>query len=178
MAFRKEPVRLPGTEQPVLCILMKRFIKAVVRLLALIAAGVIIHLYVISLLPMHGNYMYPAIRDGDLCVVYRLGKIRQNEPVVYTYNGEQRIGRVIAVEGSKVTMSEEGSLMIDGYVPAEEVFYPTMPGKLGNTIEIKKDEWLILNDLRTEQGDSRDMGCIKTSDIKGTILFIFRRRGI
>ena len=157
---------------------MKRLCRAVIRLALVIAAAFAIYTFVLAPVPMHGNNMYPAVRDGDLCLVYRLGKVRQNEVVIYEYNGEQHIGRVAAVAGSTVTMSEEGSFMIDGFVPAEEIFYPTMPGKKGNSIEIGEDEWFILNDFRTEQTDSRDVGCIKTSDIKGTVMFIFRRRGI
>ena len=157
---------------------MKRLIQAIIRLLLIAAFLIAVHIYIAGPFPMHGNNMYPAVRDGDLCIVYRRGSINQSDVVVYEYKGEQRIGRVAAVEGSTVTMTENGAFMIDGYVPAEEVFYPTTPGEMGDTIEIGKDEWFILNDLRTEKGDSRDIGCIKTSDIKGKVLFIFRGRGI
>lgn len=157
---------------------MKRLGKAILRILLLLAAGFIIHTFVVTAVPMHGNYMYPAVRDGDLCIVYRPGTVRQNEAVLYECGGKLRIGRVVAVAGSTVTMSEEGSLMIDGFVPAEEIFYPTVPGEKGDSVEVGEGEWFILNDYRTERGDSRDAGCIKTSDIKGVVVFIFRRRGI
>lgn len=157
---------------------MKRLIKAVLRVFLTAAALFAVHTYAVGIFPMHGNNMYPSIRDGDLCIIYRLGEIGQSDVVIYEYNGEQRIGRVAAVEGSTVTMSDEGSFMIDGYAPAEEVFYPTFPGALGDSIEVGEGEWMIMNDLRTEYGDSRDIGCIKTSDIKGKVLFLFRGRGI
>ena len=142
------------------------------------AAGWVISTYVISLIPMHGNNMYPAIRDGDLCVLYRIGGIRQGDVVIYEYGGEQKLARVAAVEGSTVTMGEDGSFMIDGFVPAEEIFYPTMAGAKGDTVEIQEGEVFLLNDYRTEQGDSRDIGCVKVKDLKGKVLFLFRRRGI
>jgi len=41
---------------------------------------------------------------------------------------------------------------------------------------LKEDEYFILNDFRQITTDSRELGGIKKSQIKGKLLFLMRRR--
>ena len=64
---------------------------------------------------------------------------------------------------------------VDGYNPAEEIFYETLPGKK-TTLKLYEDEYYILNDYRSSKTDSRSFGSVSKSDIKGNLIFILRRR--
>lgn len=129
---------------------------------------------------MTGNTMSPYVRDGDLCIFYRLDKIYLNDIVLYEdANGENRVGRIIASNGQKVSFAEEGGYSIDDYQPIEENPYETYQSEKGNVrypLQLNEDEYFILNDFRQITTDSRELGGIKKSQIKGKLLFLMRRR--
>ncbi|MCR4936431.1 MAG: S26 family signal peptidase [Oscillospiraceae bacterium] len=88
--------------------------------------------FVLGVAIHYGNNMYPALRDGDLIVAYRLQRPYLNAAVLYERGGEQSLARVIAMPGDVVEISETGALSVNGIAPAEEVFYPTYPAETGN----------------------------------------------
>lgn len=55
--------------------------------------------YVIGIFVNHSNSAYPMIKDGDLCITFRLGELKQGDEIVYTHEGTIRYGRIIASEG-------------------------------------------------------------------------------
>ena len=64
---------------------------------------------------MHGNAMFPAIRDGDFCLYAKTGAITQNDVIFYRDNsGQISCGRVVAQGGQTITFGETGGYMIDG----------------------------------------------------------------
>ncbi len=135
--------------------------------------------FVLGLSVHYGNNMFPAVHDGDLLVTYRLQKPFINAAVLYKLNGETRVGRVIALEGSVVDIHENGSLTVNGVTPAEEVFYATYqadgaPITFPYTVESGKV--FILNDFRSDTNDSRSFGAVSVKDLKGPMLFTVRRR--
>ena len=119
------------------------------------------------------------IKDGDLCLVYRLGKLEEGAAVAYERNGEICFGRIAAKAGDTVDIRGD-VLTVNGMNVLEEVVYPTTAE--GSTIEypytVPADSYFILNDYRAEVTDSRAGGAIKKDSIKGRIIFIMRRRGI
>jgi len=127
-----------------------------------------------------GNNMFPAVRDGDLCITYKLEDYVTGDVVAYEYDGEAHLGRIVAKEGDKVEITDAGILLVNGYQPSESIYYST--GKSGSKINypytVKEDEVFVLNDFRTEMTDSRITGSLSESDLKGKVVFIIRRRGI
>lgn len=74
--------------------------------------------------------MSPFLKDGDLCVFYRLEDIYLNDVVVYeNEKGTLQAGRVVAGSGQKIEFPESGGYKVDGYDPAEEVMYKTYAGE-------------------------------------------------
>lgn len=66
--------------------------------------------------------MSPFVRDGDLCVFYKLEKVYLNDVVLYQgENGKLRIGRIVATGGQSIDFQEEGGYTVDDYTPTEEV---------------------------------------------------------
>lgn len=142
--------------------------------------------YVFGFCYVRGNYMFPSIRDGDAIISYRLSPIVLNEVVVYlsSEDGMKRVGRVVAREGDTVNLSEDGELLVNGAVAAEEIFYQTLPVE-GSTVElpyrVPQGEVFILNDYRsiddTSAKDSRSFGSVPAENLQGKAWLLLRRRG-
>ncbi len=135
--------------------------------------------FVLGMSVHYGNNMYPAIRDGDLLVSYRMQKPFINAVVLYRVNGKTEVGRVIALEGSVVDIAENGSLTVNGAMPSEEVFYATYPAEnsaVSFPYTVEPGKVFILNDFRNDTNDSRTFGAIDRKDLQGPLLFAARRR--
>ena len=133
--------------------------------------------FVFGLFILRGNYMFPAVRDGDLCFTYRLEDYVIGDVVLYNHDGKERVGRVIATAGMDVEVNETGELLVEGMVPAEQIFYLTEAGTQKYPYTVKEGEVFIMNDFRSDVEDSRTYGSIKKTDLDGKCIFVIRRRG-
>ena len=146
-------------------------IAAVIWGLLSFVLGVTIH---------YGNNMYPAIRDGDLIIAYRLQRPYLNAAVLYKHDGRLCMGRVVGMPGNEINITEGGALTVNGVAPAEEVFYPTFRSEaagIAYPYTVGEDQVFILNDFRTDVSDSRSFGSVDKSDVIGPVLLMMRRRG-
>lgn len=127
----------------------------------------------------HDNSSYPMIKDGDLCITYKLGSLEQGDAVAYKYGDKIRFGRVIAAGGDEVGIFND-YITVNGSGVFEDVIYPTTPegSKITYPYKVPENCVFILNDHRTDISDSRTAGGISEDDIKGKIVFVMRRRGI
>lgn len=126
-----------------------------------------------------GNAMYPSLRDGDLCFVYKIEPFVTGDVVYYEdSDGNKRFGRVVAVGGQSVEVREDGGYTVNGYEPAEKVTYPTYRDGEGidYPCELDSEKYFILNDFREDTTDSRKYGAIPREHIVGKVLFQVRRR--
>lgn len=152
-----------------------------IKLTVIIAAFYFIFTYVFAVHRMNGNSMFPEVCDGDLVITYRLGTVHKDDVVLYrTRDGITRVGRVVAMPGSRVDISEAGELTVDGGVAQEEIFYPTAKAE-GSSVTYPltagDDQYIILNDYRSDAEDSRTFGAIDAKDLEGSAIFVMRRRG-
>ncbi|HUM84891.1 MAG TPA: signal peptidase I [Lachnospiraceae bacterium] len=135
--------------------------------------------YVYGFLSVSGNDMYPRILDGDFIFYYRrMDKIEIGDIVVFHADGGRRIGRVVAQGQDIVEIGSDGTLIINGSVQDEEIFYPTY--ERGNNVtypyQVPEGSYFILCDYRTESVDSRTFGSVYRSSLEGKVISIFRRR--
>ena len=152
----------------------------ITRIAFLALIGFVLFTQVFLINQISGNGMYPAIKDGALVFSFRIGKdFIKNDCVVYTVNGKDYIGRVVAKEFDIVILDESGTLLVNGTAQSGEIMYPTYP-KDGVTYpyEVPKGHVFILGDYRTKTEDSRDFGSIPVKDVKSKIFTILRRRGL
>ena len=165
----------PRRKHPLLRSLLGLLLKLAVIALAVWAALT----WVLGVYRMEGNAMYPAVRDGDLCITYRLEDYFSRDIVAYRdAEGTLRVARVIAREGDTVDADEEG-LIINGSHISEEIFYPTemdgLPFSLPRRLEA--GEVFLLNDFRSDRNDSRSFGILSTDALEGKLILLLRRRG-
>ena len=135
--------------------------------------------YAAGIFICHTNSAYPAIKDGDFCLTYRLAKPEQGTMVVYRHNGEIRFGRVIASGGDKVSIFTD-FISVNDYGISDEAVYPTSPeGSAVSYPYIVPDNCVfVLNDYRSDLSDSRTFGGIPTEELQGAVVFTMRMRGI
>lgn len=138
--------------------------------------------YVWGLAIVKNMDMGPALKDGDLVLFFRLDRDYVLTDVVkYTVGGQEYFGRVVALAGDTVDVSDDGTLMINGsYLEEEEIYY-SMDKEL-SAVEfpyvVGENRVFVLGDYRTEATDSRKLGAINTATIDGKVIGYFRRRGI
>lgn len=156
----------------------RRALRLLLKLGLVFLAGWFALTFVFGVHRVSGNDMYPALRDGDLCITYKIGASYAGDTVAYKTPDGIRMGRVVAREGDTVDGDEKG-LILNGAPPAEEIFYPTqmLDTALTLPVRLEKGEYLILNDYRSNLHDSRTYGIISQSALDGKVIFLFRRRG-
>ena len=150
-------------------------------MLRLIKKGILIILtlflvysYIGSLFIYYNNNMYPSIKDGDLCFIQKYDKqYNQDDIILY----KDKLYRVVAKENQVVDITDNGIITVDGNQLLGVSTLGIEKGAIELTYKVKSGEVFVLNDYYTDKEDSRSFGSIPTTDITGTIVFLFRRRG-
>ncbi len=134
----------------------------------------------------HGLGMFPAMKDGDLCVIFRtqaqtlMGeRFAAGDIVAYRQDGRRYFGRVAAVAGDVVQMNSSGAMTVNGSGQSGEIMFPTyVRGALAYPYTVPQGCLYVLGDHRTDTQDSRDFGPIPIESVEGKVITILRRRGI
>ena len=154
-------------------------IELLVKIVLTAAAVWALCTFVIAIHVNHSNTAYPMIKDGDLCITYRLGELKDGEEVSYRHDGKVYFGRIAAQSGGTVEI-KNGYVSVDGYGVLEDVVYETTED--GSLIEypytVPDNCVFLLNDFRSDVTDSRTFGAVNLSDVEGKVVFVLRRRGI
>ncbi|MDD6105425.1 MAG: signal peptidase I [Ruminococcus sp.] len=161
---------------------MRALRNFLVRLFLLITVIGILFGVVFGLTPMANADMQPAVCAGDLMLYYRLGKnLNSDDVVVFQKEGIQYTGRIVAVPGDVVEITDESELMVNkNTVMEDNIFYttPAYDSEVEYPLALKEDQYFILCDNREGAKDSRSFGVVDTSEIKGKVITIVRRSGI
>lgn len=150
-----------------------------VLLLALIVYVALTQVFLIT--QVTGQDMFPAVKDGDLALVYRLQRsYMRNDVVAYQVDGERHFGRIVGMPGDKVVISSNGTLLINGMIQSGEILFPTEPLNGEDfSCEVAPGTYFILGDYRTQAEDSRHFKTPVTDDaLEGKLITILRRRGL
>ena len=156
------------------------YISLLMRILFFGIAGYILFTQVFLLMRNTGMGMFPAIKDGDLVLAYRLEKDYEKEYVfIYKQGGMLTFGRIIACENDVVTMDDSGTLRVNGTIQSGEILYLTYAKEdIPYPYTVPENSVFILGDYREQVKDSRDFGAVHLTDIEANVLTFLRRRGI
>ena len=157
--------------------------RFLLKLALLAAIFLLVFTFVLGMHINHGNRMYPFIMDGDLVVTYKLERYRVGDPVAYRNpeTGKVSLSRIAAAGPCEINITDIGELLLDGRIPAENVFYPTKQleqSTLAFPYFVEPGAFFLLDDYRTMGDDSRAFGALGEEDLLGRVVYVFRRRGI
>ena len=135
--------------------------------------------WVFGLTAMQNDDMLPRISAGDLLLYYRLeDSWIAGDVAVFEKEGEQYVGRIVAVGGDTVEVTEDAQLVINGsYVAESNIYYstPRYESEVTYPVELDDNQVFVLCDYREGARDSRYFGPVEESDIKGKVITIIRR---
>lgn len=156
------------------------YIQLFFRVVVLALTAYIIFTQVFLITQNKGQGMFPAIKDGDLIIGFRLQQeYAKNDVVVYEVDGEQRVGRIIGRSSDVVNMNDSGSIQVNGTTQSGEILYPTYAKDgLEYPYKVPENQVFIMGDYRTNVEDSRDHGTVDLKDVKGKVITILRRRSL
>lgn len=154
-----------------------------IKLAVVLLVGAVVLTQVFGLGIMHGESMYPRLRDGDLFLYYRLQQDYHIGDVVLLKpdsDGQQLVGRIVAMGGDTVNINHADKLVVNGGVQSEEIFYPTSAegARIELPYTVPEGSVFLLCDFRTNGTDSRSYGAVSTRELAGKIIAFFRCRGI
>lgn len=158
----------------------REYISLLIRVFALALIGWFLFTQVFLVAQAKGNDMFPAVKDGDLIIGYRLQETYlKDDVIVYEADGKLRTGRILGRESDVITMDDSGTLLVNGTVQSGEILFPTY-AKAGieYPYTVPEGSVFVLGDYRTQAEDSRDFGCISLEDVKAKVITILRRREI
>ena len=127
-----------------------------------------------------GDYMKPAVKNGDIVILFRREAPRVRDVVAYKdAEGQTRLGRVVAIGGENVDIDDAG-FSVNGIRPAEQVFWPTAHPENGIELPYRVPEgaYFLLNDFREDTDDSRAFGAVDASGLIGKVVYVFRAGSI
>jgi len=150
------------------------------RVVVLLAAAWVLFTQVFLLTQASGNSMFPAVKDGDLLIAYRLqGTYAKNDVVLYQQDGKLRVGRILGREGDVIRMDDSGTLVVNGSAQSGEILYPTYAkDTLEYPYTVPEGSVFVLGDYRTQSQDSRDFGAVPLADVKAKVITLLRRRSL
>lgn len=156
------------------------YLELAAKLIAIAAAAYLVFTQVFLFTQVEGSGMFPAAKDGDLLIVFRLQRdYAAKDLVVYTRDGQRRLGRIVARENDVVQMDDGGSLVVNGTTQTGEILYPTYARTgIEYPYRVTEDSVFVLGDYRTQAEDSRDFGPVPMESVQGKVITILRRRGM
>ena len=156
------------------------YINLLMQIILLAVIGWLLFTQIFLVAQAKGNDMFPAVKDGDLIIGYRLqGTYLKDDVIVYEADGKLRTGRILGRESDVITMDDSGTLLVNGTVQSGEILFPTY-AKAGieYPYTVPEGSVFVLGDYRTQTEDSRDFGSISLEDVKAKVITILRRREI
>ncbi len=131
---------------------------------------------------VQNNDMSPRVSAGDIIIFYRKDtEWRSQDIVLYRSEGKSYLGRIIAVGGDTVEITEEGQIFINGSISIEnDIFYATRPyeSSVRYPLRLGEHEVFILADYREGAKDSRYFGAVGIDDLEGKVLTLIRRSNL
>ena len=126
--------------------------------------------YLISICIIHGNSMFPTLRDKSIVIESKNTKnILNGDIVIIKKNNLKMVKRVMGIPGNSLVIK-------DNYLYVDNIKFDNIyiedTGMLNTEIVLKENEYIVLGDNRNESIDSRDaeIGIIKKEEIIGKII--------
>lgn len=150
--------------------------------LVIIIVVVLIRSFIATPIKVNGTSMDPTLKEGETMILNKIGMtfkgIKRFDIVVVKTADTYLIKRVIGLPGDSIKYSD-GKLYINEKV-VDDPYSKTQTEDF-DEVKLKKNEYFVMGDNRAVSKDSRMIGPVTKSEIKGKtniIIFPFSKFGI
>lgn len=158
-------------------------IKDSISFIIIILTIILVRLFIVTPVRVDGPSMNDTLHDGDILLLDKYdNKYERFEIVVFNYNGERLIKRVIGLPGEVISY-KNNKLYINGNEIEDNYglgYTENFELKDLNLTKIPDNEYLVMGDNRNDSLDSRYFGTISKDKILGSVkyrLFPFNKFG-
>lgn len=149
--------------------------RTVYTLIIVAAIAVLIASLVLPVLQISGTSMEPTLNDKEIVVLVKTGNLKQGDLCGFSYSNKILIKRIIGLPGDFVTISNDGTVMVNG----DKIEEPYLADKsLGECdiefpYQVPENHYFVLGDHRSTSIDSRNsvIGCVTEEQVVGKIVF-------
>lgn len=162
-------------EKPAWKLVMRKVISFTLTLAIIVGVVFLLKLFVVSIVPLKGDSMYPNYREGDKLVVerisYYIGDPKIDDVVcIKLDNGVKLIKRVVGIPGDTIQIIN--GVLYRNEVPVDEKYGKILnPGIATKKITLGYDEYFLMGDNREDSQDSRNFGPVDKDIIIGKVAF-------
>ncbi len=128
-----------------------------------------IRTFIATPIKVNGSSMYDTLEGTEFMILNKLGKIERFDIVVVDAHNDELIKRVYGLPGEKIAIENNTIYINDKKLEDVYAYGQTSDYE---SITLGSDEYFILGDNRPVSLDSRTIGPVKKSQIKGTTNFI------
>lgn len=131
--------------------------------------------YLLQAEKIQGASMEPLLTDGEMVFVsdipFWLSKPKRFHVIAFEKENNLYVKRIVGLPGERVAI-KNGNIYIDGKVVPENFGKEPISQDMEEMV-LKNDEYFVLGDNRNFSTDSRsrEIGVVKTKQIKGKVLF-------
>ena len=146
-------------------------INDILEYILIILVVIIIRTFLVTPALVHGASMEPTLFDNEILILnkvsHKIKDFKRFDIIVFKYNGENLIKRVIAFPNEKVEY-KDNKLYINGEeIKTNFVFEKTKDF----SYQVNENSIFVLGDNRNDSKDSRFFGSVKEENIIGKITF-------
>ena len=155
----------------------KKNIKELGPYILILIAVLTIRTFFITPIKVNGQSMYDTLDGNEYMLLNKRSKIERFDIVVVKANNDELIKRIYGLPGETLSIENNTIYINDKKI---EDLYAYGETSDFEKITLEEDEYFILGDNRAVSLDSRYIGPVKKSQIKGTadfIIFPFNRFG-